>query len=64
MFSKYLSSIKDIEVFPIISLILFFLVFVAIIIWIVRMDKTYLRKMENLPLEEDHVTEKTQNSGY
>ncbi len=53
MFSNYLSSIKDIEIFPIISLILFFGIFVSLVIWIFRLDKNYISKMSNLPLEEN-----------
>lgn len=51
MISKYLSSIEGISIFPVIGLILFFLVFVSLIIWVVRLDKKYLLKMGNLPFE-------------
>ncbi|MBU2492057.1 MAG: cbb3-type cytochrome c oxidase subunit 3 [Bacteroidetes bacterium] len=54
MFSNYLSSIKDVSIFPIIGIIIFFLVFIFVIIKIIRADKKYLTKMENLPLEDDN----------
>lgn len=62
MFSNYLSSIKDIEIFPIIALILFFGIFVGLIIWVFKMDKNYINKMRNLPLEEnDNLNQEFEN---
>lgn len=49
MFKHYLEGIKNIEIGPIISLNLFFVV----IVWIFRLDKGFINKMKNLPLEED-----------
>jgi hypothetical protein len=62
MFSNYLTSIKDVEIFPVISLIIFFAVFVFVLIKVIRMDKTYINKMGNLPLEnDDELKNKTEN---
>ena len=52
MASNYLSSIKGIEIFPIISLILFFTVFVIAAIWVIRLKKDYLQSMSELPLTD------------
>ena len=51
MFQYLFDSIAGVEIFPIISLILFFLVFIGIVIWAIRADKKYLKKMEELPLD-------------
>ncbi len=51
MFQYLFDSIAGVEIFPIISLILFFVVFVGIVIWAIRADKDYLKKMEELPLD-------------
>jgi len=51
MFQYVFDSIAGIEVFPIVSLILFFCLFIGIVIWAVRADKDYLKKMEELPLD-------------
>ncbi|HOI30402.1 MAG TPA: cbb3-type cytochrome c oxidase subunit 3 [Melioribacteraceae bacterium] len=67
MISKYLSSIEGISIFPVIGLILFFLVFVFLIIWVVRLDKKYLFKMGNLPFEiknENHNNPEIDNEKY
>lgn len=53
MFSKYLTSIKDVEIFPVISLIIFFAIFVLVLVKVIRLDKNYIKKMGNLPLEND-----------
>ncbi len=52
MISNYLSSIKGIEIFPIISLILFFLVFLIASVWVMRLKKDYLQNMSELPLTD------------
>ena len=63
MFSNYLTSIKDVEIFPVISLIIFFAVFVFVLIKVIKMDKTYINKMGNLPLEnDDELKNKTENT--
>ncbi|MBI9072829.1 MAG: cbb3-type cytochrome c oxidase subunit 3 [Melioribacteraceae bacterium] len=51
MFSKYLSSIENVDIYPIITLLLFFSFFVLVIIWFFKADKDYLIKMGNMPLD-------------
>ncbi len=51
MFQYLFDSIAGIEIFPIISLLLFFSLFLGIVFWAVRVDKDYLKKMEELPLD-------------
>lgn len=51
MFQYLFDSIAGIEIFPIISLLLFFGLFLGIVFWTVRADKNYLKKMEELPLD-------------
>ena len=51
MLSEHLSNIDGVSVFPIISLIAFFLFFAVTIIWVFRLDKKYIIRMGNLPLE-------------
>jgi cbb3-type cytochrome oxidase subunit 3 len=53
MIKEYLQSIDGINVYPIISLIVFVLFFSAIIIWLFKVDKNYINKMENLPFENE-----------
>lgn len=51
MFQYLFDSISGVEVFPIISLFLFIIVFLGIVYWAVRADKKYIKKMEELPLD-------------
>ncbi|MFA5403511.1 MAG: CcoQ/FixQ family Cbb3-type cytochrome c oxidase assembly chaperone [Ignavibacteria bacterium] len=52
MIQHYLESIENIDVFAIVSMIIFLVMFVAIVIWIFKIDKKYINKMENLPLDK------------
>lgn len=51
MFKQIFESMSDIGIFGLFSMILFFLIFIGIIIWTIRADKKYLKKMENMPLD-------------
>jgi hypothetical protein len=51
MFKHYFESIDGIEIYPLFSLVVFFLFFAALIIWVFKVNKDYLRKMEVIPLE-------------
>lgn len=53
MIKEYLQSIDGVSVYPIISLIVFVVFFVALLIWVFKVDENYIREMENLPLEKD-----------
>ena len=53
MYKELLQSIEGIEVYPIISLIVFVLFFAIILLWMFKVDKNYIKKMENLPLDKD-----------
>lgn len=53
MFKEILNSISGIEIWPIIALLLFMGVFIGIVVWVIRLDKRFIRKMEELPLEKD-----------
>ena len=53
MLSEHISRIDGIAVYPIISLIVFSILFIATIVWVIRLDKKYLTRMENLPLDSD-----------
>lgn len=54
MFKEVLQSINGIEIFAIISLILFFTLFILLSVKLLRMDKNYLKNMAQLPLETDN----------
>ncbi|TVP50999.1 MAG: cbb3-type cytochrome c oxidase subunit 3 [Mongoliibacter sp.] len=55
-----LSSIENIEIYPIISLLIFVVFFVGMFIWVIKADKSYINHMKDLPFDEDSQ----KNSSY
>lgn len=49
----HLDTISDVEIYPIISLVLFFAVFITMLIHVIKLPKSKIEKISNLPLEED-----------
>ena len=56
MFKYYFEQIHNVEVWPIISLSIFFLFFVGLLIWVLRVDKGYIKTMSQLPMEDGSKT--------
>jgi cytochrome c oxidase cbb3-type subunit IV len=50
----HLSSIGGIEIYPMISFIIFFLFFIGVTIWVFKTDKRFFTKMGNLPLDNNN----------
>jgi cytochrome c oxidase cbb3-type subunit IV len=48
---QYAETIKGIDVYPIISLFIFLLFFIAVLWYVKKMDKSSVEKMSNLPLD-------------
>jgi len=53
MFKHYFEQIHNIEIWPIISLSIFFIFFLCLILWVWKVDKGYIDKMKSLPVNED-----------
>ena len=54
MFSQNLSSIDGVSIFPIITLVLFFIIFSAVLFWVFKKDKSYMEVLANMPLQENN----------
>ena len=52
MYRNILQSIEDIEKWPVIGLVIFFVFFIVVLIRVLRSDKKYNDKMKNLPLDD------------
>ncbi len=48
---NYMDSIEGIEIYPIISLLIFFTFFVLLFWWVFTAKKDYITKVSNLPLD-------------
>ncbi|OLY92069.1 hypothetical protein SAMN05444008_106144 [Cnuella takakiae] len=51
----YAASIEGIDVYPMISLMIFFLFFVGVLYYVKKMDKGFVSDMNSLPLEGGEV---------
>lgn len=58
---QYLETIDGIELYPIISLLIFFSFFVILFWWVFTAKKDYIQKMSDIPLT-DEETENTNKS--
>ena len=57
MIHAVLTQIGGIGIYGVISLLLFFGVFVGVLVWVSRIRPAYSQKMKNLPLESDTSVE-------
>jgi cbb3-type cytochrome oxidase subunit 3 len=49
----HLDTIAGVEIYPIISLILFFIVFATMLFFVFKMPKKSIEELSNLPLDND-----------
>ena len=49
-----MDSIAGIEIFPIISLLIFFIFFVGLFYWVVTAKKEYINTVSNIPLDNQN----------
>lgn len=52
----YLETITGIEIFPLISLVIFTVFFAAILWYVISMDKERIKEVSQLPLDSDNPT--------
>lgn len=62
MFSQNLSSIDGVSIFPIISLVLFFVIFSGVLYWVLKKDKSYMESLANMPLQDNNDIEFNEES--
>ncbi|WP_452229377.1 MULTISPECIES: CcoQ/FixQ family Cbb3-type cytochrome c oxidase assembly chaperone [unclassified Lacinutrix] len=54
---NYMDSISGIEIYPIISLLIFFSFFVVLFLWVFTAKKEYIESVSNLPLDNQNQSE-------
>jgi hypothetical protein len=52
MLRDFLPSVEYLGVLQGVALVLFFSFFVFLVIWVFRLDKFYINKMEGMPLDQ------------
>ncbi len=53
MFKNYFKGIEGIATYPMFSLLVFFLFFIAVTIWAIKTDKKSLEEVSRIPLESE-----------
>ncbi len=51
-----LEQIDDVQIYPIISLLIFFIFFTALFWWVFTAKKTHIKEVSNIPLDDSIVT--------
>jgi hypothetical protein len=53
MYKNVLQSIENIQVWPVISFVIFFIFFLCLLLWVFTADRTFIEKMKSMPVEEE-----------
>jgi len=56
MYKNVLQSIAGIEIYPLISFVIFFLFFLALLVYVVVINRQHVQNMSELPLLSDEAT--------
>lgn len=59
--SHYLQSIDGIAIYPIITLIIFLSIFIAITIWAMKISKKDIQEMNKIPFDDGLVRDKNED---
>jgi cytochrome c oxidase cbb3-type subunit IV len=52
MYKNVLQSIDNIEIWPVISFVIFFLFFLGLLWWVFTVDKKFIDEMSGLPVDK------------
>lgn len=61
MYKNVLQSIEHIEIWPVISFVIFFIFFLCLLLWVFTTDKKEIQQLEMLPLEDTSAETKRDN---
>jgi hypothetical protein len=50
-FIHYLKSIAGVDIYPLISLLIFFVFFAFLLLYVFRADKKHIAELKNIPLD-------------
>jgi hypothetical protein len=53
-FKNYLESIAGVEIYPMVSLFIFLGFFTILTIWALKVNKSYINAIKNIPLGNDN----------
>ncbi|AXT58201.1 CcoQ/FixQ family Cbb3-type cytochrome c oxidase assembly chaperone [Aquimarina sp. MMG015] len=53
----HMESIEGVEIYPIISLLIFFIFFTALFWWVISAKKEHIKEVSEIPLESENENE-------
>ena len=59
---QYAESIDRVNIYPIVSLLIFFIFFIVVLYYVKKMDKSKINEISKLPLEQDEQDIISQNN--
>jgi cytochrome c oxidase cbb3-type subunit 4 len=62
MYKEVLRGIDNIAIWPVISFVIFFLFFLGLLWWTFSVDKKFIARMSNMPIEGDQQDVKSPES--
>lgn len=62
MYKDVLQNIDNIQIWPIISFVIFFLFFLVLLWWVFTADKKIIDKMKGLPMEGASLSEMSEQN--
>ena len=54
---EHLETIAGVDIYPLISMLIFFFFFIALTFYVIKMKGTHIDYMKSRPLEEDSATD-------
>jgi len=54
MYKNVLQNINNIEIWPIISFVIFFVFFLCLLWWVFKVDKDFIARMASLPMDDNN----------
>jgi hypothetical protein len=59
MYKNILQSIDNIAIWPVVSFVIFFAFFICLLWWVFSVDKSFIAKMKQLPIDTDSQNKNT-----
>jgi cbb3-type cytochrome oxidase subunit 3 len=53
MFKQFLKVVEGADLYMVTSFLIFLLFFIAVLVWLVKVDKGYLERSKRVPLNDD-----------
>ena len=63
MYAEVLRATAGVAIFPVLSLVLFVVLFSIVLIWVARLDRGRLDQLARLPLEEERLKSESRRRG-